>query len=104
MGARATAVPEALDKRELLTFLSAFRKGDFSIRMPVETNGIEGKIARTLNEIIELNEKMVKEFGRISNAVGKEGRVNQRASVGNHGGGWAATVDSINTLIGDVVQ
>ena len=47
---------------------------------------------------------MTREFARISNSVGKEGRINQRASLGNHGGGWAACVDSLNTLIGDVVQ
>ncbi len=65
---------------------------------------MDGKIAETLNEIIELNEKMTREFARISNSVGKEGRINLRASLGNHGGGWAACVDSLNTLIGDVVQ
>jgi HAMP domain-containing protein/signal transduction histidine kinase/CheY-like chemotaxis protein len=70
----------------------------------VDGNGIDARIADTLNEVIELNEKMTREFARISNSVGKEGRINQRASLGNHGGGWAACVDSLNTLIGDVVQ
>src|ERR1700693_3622064 len=104
MSARTVAIPDALDKRELLKVLSAFRRGDFSIRMPVEGSGTDCRIAETLNEIIELNEKMVREFSKISNAVGKEGRINPRASLGHHGGGWAACVDSINTLIGDVVQ
>ncbi len=105
MSARTTATTtEGLDKREFLKILTAFRRGDFSVRMPVEEDGIDGRIAETLNEIIELNEKIVREFGRIANAVGKEGRTNQRASLGNHGGGWAACVVSINGLIGDVVQ
>jgi len=104
MSARSIATPESLDKRELLKVLAAFRRGDFSVRMSVETNGTDGKIADTLNEIIETNEKMVREFSRISTAVGKEGRINQRANLGNHGGGWGACVDSLNTLIGDVVQ
>src|SRR5690348_16790991 len=104
MSARTAAVPESLDKRELLKVLSAFRRGDFSVRMPVESNGTDGKIAETLNEILELNEKMTREFAKISNAVGKEGRINQRASLGSHGGGWGSCIDSINTLIGDVVQ
>src|ERR1700730_12755149 len=108
MSARTTVAPETqtkpeiLNKRELLKVLTAFRRGDFSVRLSVEGNGTDEKIAETLNEIIELNEKMVREFGRISNAVGKEGRINQRANLGNHGGGWGACVDSINTLIGDV--
>jgi HAMP domain-containing protein/signal transduction histidine kinase/CheY-like chemotaxis protein len=93
-----------LDKRELLKVLMAFRKGDFSVRMSGGGDNADGRIADTLNEIIELNQKMAKEFAKISNAVGKEGRINQRARLGDHGGGWADCVDSINTLIGDVVQ
>src|SRR3984893_4765486 len=104
MSTRTVAAPEALDKREFLKVLMALRRGDFSARVSVEAEGIDGKIAEALNEVIELNEKMVSEFRRISNAVGKEGRINQRASLGAHGGGWAACVESMNTLIGDVVQ
>ncbi len=104
MSSRSVSNPDALDKRELLKVLNAFRRGDFSVRITVEGAGNDARIAETLNEIIELNEKMTREFARISNAVGKEGRINQRAGLGSHGGGWAACVDSINTLIGDVVQ
>src|SRR5947209_5178571 len=104
MSAKNLAASEALDKRELLKVLNAFRRGDFSVRITADATGTDGKIAETLNEIIELNEKMTREFARISNSVGKEGRINQRASLGSHGGGWAACVDSLNTLIGDVVQ
>ena len=104
MSSRTAAIPESLDKRELLKVLTAFRRGDFSIRINTESEGLDGRLADTLNEIIELNEKMTREFARISNAVGKDGRINQRASLGNHSGGWAACVDSLNTLIGDVVQ
>src|ERR1051326_6271036 len=104
MSARTTVIPESLDRRELLKVLTAFRRGDFSIRLNVDAEGLDGRIADTLNEIIELNEKMTREFARISNAVGKDGRINQRATLGTHGGGWAACVDSLNTLIGDVVQ
>src|SRR5438874_906815 len=104
MSSRNQATAESLDKRELFKVLNAFRRGDFAARITVEATGTDGKIAETLNEIIELNEKMTREFARISNSVGKEGRINQRASLGNHGGGWAACVDSLNTLIGDVVQ
>src|ERR1051325_3645691 len=104
MSSRTAATSETLDKRELSKVLSAFRRGDFSVRMSIDGEGQDAKIAETLNEIIELNEKMTREFARISNSVGKEGRINQRASLGNHGGGWAACVDSLNTLIGDVAQ
>ena len=63
-----------------------------------------GKIADTLNDIFELNERMASEFARISSAVGKEGKINQRASLGSASGGWAECLDSVNGLIGDLVQ
>src|SRR6185503_17818099 len=37
-------------------------------------------------------------------SVGKEGKIAQRASIGSASGGWAACIDSVNSLIGDLVQ
>src|SRR6266567_1690088 len=93
-----------LDKRELLKILTAFKRGNFSVRMPVEQTGLAGKIADALNEVLELNEKMTRELARVSNSVGKEGKIYQRASIGGGSGGWADCVDSLNSLIGDLVQ
>src|SRR6478672_2990993 len=45
---RARNVKE-LDKTTLLTALLAFRKGDFSIRLPVDLDGMDGKIADAFN-------------------------------------------------------
>src|SRR5579859_5356043 len=95
---------EVLDVKQLLRVLTAVKKGDFSVRMPVESTGTAGKIADTLNEIIELNEKMATEFERISTVVGKEGKIAQRASISGANGGWTACVSSVNTLITDMVQ
>ena len=93
-----------LDKRELLKILTAFKRGNFSVRMPVEQTGLAGKIADALNDVLELNEKMTRELARVSNSVGKEGKIYQRASIGGGSGGWADCVDSLNSLIGDLVQ
>ena len=82
----------------------AFKDGDFSVRLPVDQTGIAGKIADTLNDIFKLNERMASEFARISSAVGKEGKINQRASLGSASGDWAECLDSVNGLIGDLVQ
>jgi hypothetical protein len=48
---------ERLDPKQLLLVLTSVKKGDFSVRMPVEKAGVAGKVADTLNDIIELNEK-----------------------------------------------
>jgi HAMP domain-containing protein/CheY-like chemotaxis protein/signal transduction histidine kinase len=95
---------DELDAKQLLRTLVAVKKGDFSVRMPIDQTGIAGKIADTLNDIIERNERMAAELERISTVVGKEGKINQRASLGNAGGSWSASVDSVNTLITDLVQ
>jgi HAMP domain-containing protein/CheY-like chemotaxis protein/signal transduction histidine kinase len=91
-------------ERLLLRTLTSVRKGDFTARMPVEFTGTAGKIADTLNDIIEQNERMAEEIERISNVVGKEGKLNQRASVPNGGGKWSVVAESVNSLIGDLVQ
>jgi HAMP domain-containing protein/signal transduction histidine kinase/DNA-binding response OmpR family regulator len=95
---------ETIDARLLLKVLSDFRKGDFTTRLPAEQTGLTGKIYDAMNEVIDMNERMAKEFDRVANVVGKEGRIKQRASLSLATGSWAACIDSINTLIADLVQ
>jgi HAMP domain-containing protein len=93
-----------LDLKQLLKTLTAVKKGDFSARMPIDQTGMAGKIADALNEIIEQNEQMTSELQRISNVVGKEGSIAERASLGNVRGSWSDSINSVNTLITDLVQ
>jgi methyl-accepting chemotaxis protein len=72
------------------------------VRLPLDWTGVPGKIADTLNDVIVLHEKMAREFGRVSHAVGKEGKITQRASLGNVGGSWEALGAAVNTLIEDL--
>jgi HAMP domain-containing protein len=88
----------------MLTVLASVRKGDFSVRMPTNKTGLAGKVADTLNEIIELNQQTAQELERVSLSVGKEGRITQRAHLAGAGGSWSASINSVNTLIGDLVQ
>ncbi|HEX8709009.1 MAG TPA: HAMP domain-containing protein [Pyrinomonadaceae bacterium] len=82
----------------------AFKKGDFSARLPTEWTGEAGKIADTLNEIIELNEQTAKELERVSRVVGKEGKITQRATLPAASGTWVNLVDSVNVLIDDMAR
>jgi methyl-accepting chemotaxis protein len=98
-----TASKKALNTTQLLNALVAFKNGDFSVRLPADRTGVGGKIYDALNDIFQQNEQMTEEFERISNAVGKEGRITQRAaSIAK--GGYAACVESVNSLITDLVQ
>ena len=95
---------DQLDQRELIEVLSAVRAGDFSVRMPPHHTGLAGKVADVLNEIIGQQERMLHELSRVSDAVGKEGKLSQRVSANGQAGGWAASVDAINELISDLVR
>ncbi|MFN8576596.1 MAG: HAMP domain-containing protein [Candidatus Sericytochromatia bacterium] len=95
---------DELDLKMLLKVLTAVKKGDFSVSLPENYLGISGKVVDTLNDIISLNNRMAKELKRISNVVGKEGKINQKASIGQVSGAWEESISSVNTLIADLVQ
>src|SRR5437763_10376915 len=65
---------------------------------------MEGKVADAFNEVVEQNERMAQEMGRLRRSVGKEGKLKQRLSVGDVGGFWRDSVDSVNELIADLVH
>src|SRR5688572_33095890 len=95
---------DSFELSRLLSTLVALKNGDFSVRLPLDWTGLSGKIADTLNEVIAQNQKLASELQRVSHTVGKEGKISQRASIGNVGGSWGTLVDSVNTLIDDLVQ
>ncbi|MBY0240591.1 MAG: response regulator [Burkholderiaceae bacterium] len=99
-----TELADQLDVKLLLQTLMALKRGDFTARMPSDWTGMSGKIADTLNDIIETKEKMVKAVTDVSHVVGREGRLTQRASVPHVSGGWATIISSVNTLIDDLVR
>ncbi|WUR11271.1 response regulator [[Empedobacter] haloabium] len=99
-----TELPEELDLKLILSTLMALKKGDFSARMPSDWTGVSGKIADTLNDIIETNERIVRNVTEVSRVVGREGRLTQRAPVTNVSGGWATIISAVNTLIDDLVR
>jgi HAMP domain-containing protein/signal transduction histidine kinase/CheY-like chemotaxis protein len=101
---KATANREDAASKLLLKTLIAVRNGDFAARMPADAIGIDGKIADVLNEIIQSNQTMCREFSRLARTAGKEGKINQRASAPQLHGGWAECMASVNELIGDLVQ
>ncbi len=101
---QSTAAPDALDTTQLLNTIIALRRGDFSVRLPATWTGVAGKIADTLNDVIELNEKLASELQRISVSVGKEGKINHRLTLPSTGGSWGKLGESVNDLIDDLVR
>ncbi len=94
-----------IDATVLLKAMHALKKGDFSVRLPMEWTGVAGKVADAYNEVTELNEPhSARELERLSRVVGKEGRITQRASLGDVTGSWEASIASVNDLIDDLVH
>jgi HAMP domain-containing protein/signal transduction histidine kinase/CheY-like chemotaxis protein len=93
-----------IDRRQLVSALRALRRGDFSVRLPEDADGVDSEIANLFNEVVSLNEEMTQEFERLSKVVGKEGKITQRGRVKNARGGWETAIRSVNELIEDMVQ
>jgi HAMP domain-containing protein/signal transduction histidine kinase/CheY-like chemotaxis protein len=93
-----------VDDKELLRILLQVRNGNFTVRMPIGEVGVKGRVYDTLNEIISLNEEMMREFTKAGNTIGKQGKLTQRIEVPNAKGSWATGVGSLNSLISDLVH
>jgi len=93
-----------VDEGKLLEVLTALRRGNFAPRLPVKWTGVGGKVADTVNEIMESNQRLVRELERLARLVGKEGKITHRVTVGDFTGLWASSIESVNTLVGDLVH
>jgi HAMP domain-containing protein/CheY-like chemotaxis protein/signal transduction histidine kinase len=101
---RQVALDDVLPASLVLSTLRAFRRGDFEAALPLGFTGIAGEIAQELNDVAALNRRLTLELARVSMVVGKEGKLAQRATLGEVGGSWASCVESVNALIEDLVQ
>lgn len=66
-----TELSEVLDTKLLLGVLTSLKKGDFGARMSSDLTGLAGKIADTLNDIMEINEQLTKDISEVSRVVGR---------------------------------
>ena len=92
------------DLKEILSMVKAIRNGDFSMRLSLESDSLMNDVAEVLNDINEINFNMANEFVRVGRIVGKEGKMTERVSIGAVKGAWLTNVDSVNSLITDLVQ
>ncbi|MFA5957917.1 HAMP domain-containing protein [Hyphomicrobium sp.] len=88
----------------MLQTLQAVKAGDFSVRMRGDWDGLPGKIADTINDIISTNQRMANQLQRVGQTVGKDGLTNQRVTLGLALGAWGEMEQSVNSLIDDLLQ
>jgi HAMP domain-containing protein len=88
----------------LLVALTGLRKGDATVRLPLDWSGVSGKVADAFNAVVEQNADMAGELARLRQVVGKEGKLKQRASLRESRGFWGQSIECINALIDDLVH
>ena len=99
-----SATTDDLDEAVLLSVLSDVKSGDFSARMPLDWTGVAGKVADRLNDVITANQALGIELARVSRVVGKEGKLSQRVALRGSDRVWSESVESVNSLIDDLVR
>jgi HAMP domain-containing protein/signal transduction histidine kinase/CheY-like chemotaxis protein len=99
-----TADDAGARSERILASMLAFRDGDFTVRLPTNWSGTDGRIAGAFNQALRNEDRIAQEMARLSMTVGEEGRLKQRMSLPGAIGGWATTVNSLNTLLDDLVR
>ena len=100
----AVQLVDVVDVKILLGVLAQIHEGDFTARMPLDWTGVAGKVADGLNEVIVSNQALGAELARVSEVVGKQGRLSQRIVLGGPTRSWSSSVESVNSMIDDLVR
>ena len=97
---RAEKGDEGAQQKILLKAIRAILEGDFSLRLEFgREDDVPAEIAGVYNELADMNGRVIDEFVRISDVVGREGNMVERASVKGLSGGWQTQIESLNSLI-----
>jgi len=90
--------------RQLIAALRAADAGDFSVEIVSDGTAGMDEIARLFNSVMTRQHQMVDDLVRVSRSVGREGKMGERASTDGLTGELALAVESVNTMIADLVQ
>ena len=101
-GDRQEPLAAPANLQPLLKALQAARDGDFSVRLP-EGNGWE-EIAIAFNELLTVNQNIANQINSVSQTVGEEGRLTERADGSSFKGSWSTCIDNINGLIDNLTK
>jgi signal transduction histidine kinase/DNA-binding response OmpR family regulator/HAMP domain-containing protein len=102
MAQAAVDTTASLERGDILKALRLLKRGDFSVRLPMDLAGIDGEIATAFNDVVELNDAITGEFARLREMIGREGRISERARLNTASGSWSHCIDSVNGLVGEM--
>ncbi|MBA2348676.1 MAG: HAMP domain-containing protein [Solirubrobacterales bacterium] len=103
------SAPDAdeLDDRSLARLrdaLATAADGDFSVRLPGRRKGPAGEAERAYNALVDRNTQLTAELDRLARVIGRDGRMTERAALGEVQGQWADTLGAVNGLVDDLVR
>ncbi len=93
----------AAELAEAVRTLRSVRDGDLRRRLDVRPGSPIAQLAAVVNEIVDREQALHGELGRVAKAVGRDGRLSSRVAPGPGGGAWQRTVDSVNGMLDNLV-
>ena len=100
----ANGTVDTAELQELLNALRAAKRGELGVRLSTRKSGIVGELGRAFNELAATREQTTKELLRVSAAVGRDGKLTERARLTGSEGSWATKLEAVNALIDDLVR
>src|SRR5690606_15438139 len=89
----------SLDRRKLLAALRAYKRGDFSVRLPDDLTGVDGEICSTFNTVAHQAAALSRELETLSQEVRTEGRTALRLRKTAARGDWTVMTTSVNEVL-----
>src|SRR5262245_58604357 len=96
------AVIAASDLEPLLEALRAASRGEPGVKLDARRRGLVGQLNKAFNELTQTRERTTDEIVRVATAIGREGRLTERAEIKNAGGSWRTSLDAVNAMIDDL--
>ncbi|MCW2963811.1 MAG: sensor histidine kinase/response regulator, partial [Actinomycetia bacterium] len=96
------AIVAAADLQPLLEALRAGVRGDSGVRLDPRKRGIVGQLNKAFNELAATRERTTDEIVRVATAIGREGRLTDRAELKKAQGTWRTSLAAVNAMVDDL--
>jgi HAMP domain-containing protein/CheY-like chemotaxis protein len=96
------AVVTAAELRPLLEALRAGSRGETGVRLDGRKRGLVGQLNKAFNDLAQERERTTDEIVRVATAIGREGRLTDRAELKKAQGTWRTSLTAVNTMIDDL--
>ncbi len=90
--------------RDLIDALHAAAAGEVGVRVKTRRRGLYREAADAFNALAETREQTTSELLRVSKAIGRDGRLDERARPEGLRGTWQQSVEAVNSMIGDLAR